>query len=965
MPLQPRLLRTYSRRPGYLRPLPPPDTWISPPQDRKRLFSSTSAASSAVSSALSASSAPSSPSDDPDFSPPHKRLPQASGRRPAWARRLRTRRKENRGPAGKENREPAGNDTGEQETGARGKENRESAGKDTGGQETGARGKENREPAGNDTRGQETRPRGKENREPAGKKKKKWSQGKEPRGRREEPRESPSLSSPSPCPSPPRGSRRRRQGPLCAARRPLLCSTPQWAPPPRRARGPPLLLSSTADSGSALGDSPPPRRRRRRGPPVVLSSFLLSTTIEGGSELGDSRPPHRLPHGSPEGCSGQRPSLLGAVEEVPEWFRPKGWARSCEPEPGLRGSGRVLRSAMREPGPAQGPPSPQKAPSTLQEALPPLEGEPQPPAPCDSGTGEEPCEVLSHHTRDSAKRSSSCLSDLDKKYQLVPVVVLDALEVPRRLKSMKLNNQADAQPACLQPGSPLGRQGILENKHKRTKGAPGEGSTCRKACISGFSASRWGRHTRLRPKRHKNKRRQQPNTSFFRLQTRQKRTRKGPLEMSAGVRDNDFSLLNGSYSWARVRASLSFHKKKKVTTDESFCSSILCTPSGKSQLSGYQASLSAGKAQGCSWAASSMVLLAPRDSSSVLELLLTDAEKVFGECNQEGPIAFEECIPLDKMKDCKKIGEGVFGEVFQIDSERGPVALKIIPIEGTEKINGEAQKSFGEILPEVIISKELSLLSEGSVNRTMGFISLYSVHCVQGAYPSYLLKAWDKFHKETGSENDRPDFFGSQQLFMVLEFEFGGRDLEHMRSSLGSVASARSVLHQVTASLAVAEQELHFEHRDLHWGNVLVKSTLVKELQYVLDGETHSIPTAGIHVNIIDYTLSRLEKDGLTVFCDLSTDEELFQGTGDYQFDIYRQMKEENSNSWTDYHPHSNVLWLHYLADKLLKAMCYKRKASAAAPALKKIKTQLSKFHKEVLSFGSARDVLQHSSLFQ
>ncbi|TRZ24346.1 hypothetical protein HGM15179_002794 [Zosterops borbonicus] len=925
MPLQPRLLRTYSRRPGYLRPLPPRHAWISPPQDRKRLFSSTSGASSAASSALSASSAVSTPSDDPDFSPGDKRLLQGPGKGLGWARRLRARGKENRGPAGKENRESAG--------------------------------RENLKP---DNRRRETRARAKENREAAGRKKKKWSRETEPRGRKEEPRgSSPSSPCPSPSPSPGRGSRRCRQGPLCSARRPLLCSTPQWspqwAPPPRRARRPPPLLSSTADSASEFRDSPPPRRRRRL--PVCLSSLLLSTTIEGGSGLSDSPPPPpppRLPRGSTEGCSGQRPSPLGADEEVPELFRPKGLARSWEPQPGLRGSRRVL-------SPAEAPPPPQKAPGAPQEALPPVEGEPQPPAPCDSGTCEEPCEVPAHPTRDSAKRSWSCRRGLDKEFRLVPVVVLDPLEVPMRLRSMKLNKQADdVLPACLQPGSPVGRPGILENRHKRTKGVPGEGSTCRKACISGFSASRWGKHSRLRPKRHKNKR-QQPYNSLFRLQTRQKRTQKGALEMSVGVRDSDFSLLNSSYSWARVRASLSFHKKKKVTTDESFCSSsILCTPSGKSQLSGYQASLSAGKAQGSF--ASSMALLAPRDSS-ILELLLTDAEKVFGECNQEGPIAFEECIPLNKMKHCKKIGEGVFGEVFQIDSKRGPVALKIIPIEGTEKINGEAQKSFGEILPEIIISKELSLLSEGSVNRTVGFISLYSVHCVQGAYPRYLLEAWDKFHKETGSENDRPDFFGAQQLFMVLEFEFGGQDLERRRSSFSSVTWARSILHQVTASLAVAEQELHFEHRDLHWGNVLLKSTEIKEVQYVLDGETHSIPTAGICVNIIDYTLSRLERDGLTVFCDLSTDQELFQGTGDYQFDIYRQMKEENSNSWTDYHPHSNVLWLHYLADKLLNSVSYKRKATT--PALKKIKAQLSKFHREVLSFESAHDVLHHSSLFQ
>ena len=34
--------------------------------------------------------------------------------------------------------------------------------------------------------------------------------------------------------------------------------------------------------------------------------------------------------------------------------------------------------------------------------------------------------------------------------------------------------------------------------------------------------------------------------------------------------------------------------------------------------------------------------------------------------------------------------------------------------------------------------------------------------------------------------------------------------------------------------------------------------------------------------------------DGCSVFCDLSTDPTLFEGHGDYQFDIYRHMKEEN-----------------------------------------------------------------------
>uniref|UniRef100_A0A8C6JZY3 Serine/threonine-protein kinase haspin n=1 Tax=Melopsittacus undulatus TaxID=13146 RepID=A0A8C6JZY3_MELUD len=843
MPVRFRLLRTYSRRGSGLRPLPLPDRWVSPPQDRKRFFSSTSAGSSSASAGSSALSAH---PDDSDFSPPDRRLLQPLGKRSGAPRRLRPRR--NRA-ASKENSAPG----------------------------------------------------------------------------------PPDLTSPpslSPC-----GAFRSRPQPPCAVRRPLLCSTPQWPPPrsrPRRRRAPPAELSSTAELCSPL-------RRQRRAPADTPRSAL------------------GLAHGDPEQLS-LSPGFDSGRRAAAARSCSGGTGGSPEPGPEAQRSPWVLRMLVQEPCQEQSPLSSQ----TATAALSPVNGHRQHSAPYDDdATSNEPSDALSRY---STKGTSSCQRGRAEKYQLMPVVVLDPHEVSVWLTSMKRNKKGDTQLACQQPASPLGFQGPLENKHKTTKVVSGEASTCRKACISGSSASRWRMPIRFGPKRLRNKRQQQPKNSLSRPQIRQKGMKRGVLEMSVNVSTNDYSLLNSSNSWGRVQASFSFHKKKKVTMDESSCNSILCTPSMKFQLSELQATLSDGKAQCSISFASSMALLAPLNSSSVLELTLTDAEKVFGECQQEGPITFEECIPLDKMKDCKKIGEGVFGEVFQVGSERGPVAVKIIPIEGTERVNGESQKSFGEILPEIIISKELSLLSEESVNRTVGFIRLYSVHCVQGAYPKYLLEAWDKYHEVIGSENDRPDFYGEKQLFMVLEFECGGSDLENMRKKLNSVATAKSILHQVTASLAVAEQELYFEHRDLHWGNMLVKKTNVKTLSYVLNGATHTIPTAGIHVNIIDYTLSRLKKDGLIVFCDLSTDEELFQGTGDYQFDIYRQMKVENSNSWSDYHPHSNVLWLHYLSDKLLKDVSYKKKENTSA--LKKIKQQLKKFHREVLNFESANEVLQNSSLF-
>lgn len=47
--------------------------------------------------------------------------------------------------------------------------------------------------------------------------------------------------------------------------------------------------------------------------------------------------------------------------------------------------------------------------------------------------------------------------------------------------------------------------------------------------------------------------------------------------------------------------------------------------------------------------------------------------------------------------------------------------------------------------------------------------------------------------------------------------------------------------------------------RDLHWGNILVKNTKQKQSEFILNGAVHSINTRGVHVNIIDYSLSRLE----------------------------------------------------------------------------------------------------------
>ena len=105
---------------------------------------------------------------------------------------------------------------------------------------------------------------------------------------------------------------------------------------------------------------------------------------------------------------------------------------------------------------------------------------------------------------------------------------------------------------------------------------------------------------------------------------------------------------------------------------------------------------------------------------------------------------------------------------------------------------------------------------------------------------------------------DTVDIFPSDQFFIVFEFSNGGKDLESFK--FNSLSEAWSVLHQTALGLAVAENALEFEHRDLHWGNVLICKTEDQLVESTLQGEKKLVPSHGVRVSLIDFTLSRLKK---------------------------------------------------------------------------------------------------------
>ncbi|KAG8369024.1 hypothetical protein BUALT_Bualt15G0107200 [Buddleja alternifolia] len=298
-----------------------------------------------------------------------------------------------------------------------------------------------------------------------------------------------------------------------------------------------------------------------------------------------------------------------------------------------------------------------------------------------------------------------------------------------------------------------------------------------------------------------------------------------------------------------------------------------------------------------------------------------------------------------------KIGEGTYGEAFKVGSD----VCKIVPFGGDLQVNGEVQKKPEELLEEVVLSCTLNHLRGHEVhasNACTTFIQTIDLRVCEGYYDSALINAWEDWDAKHGSENDHPKEFPANQCYVVFVQEHGGQDLESF--VLLNFEEARSLLVQVTLALAVAEAAYEFEHRDLHWGNVLLSRKGSASLQFILDGKKIQVKTFGLHISIIDFTLSRINTGEDILFLDLSSDPELFEGPkGDKQADTYRKMRDVTDECWEGSFPKTNVLWLQYLVDILLLKKSYERSS--------KDERELRSLKKRLSGYGSAKAAVSDS----
>lgn len=173
------------------------------------------------------------------------------------------------------------------------------------------------------------------------------------------------------------------------------------------------------------------------------------------------------------------------------------------------------------------------------------------------------------------------------------------------------------------------------------------------------------------------------------------------------------------------------------------------------------------------------------------------------------------------------------------------------------------------------------------------------------------------------------DTFSGSQVYAIIVLPNGGPDLEAYAFSSPSKngwAQACGIFWQVVCSIADAENLVSFEvcfsmnssgfytyphttqHRDLHWGQVLVQniplSSIPKRGAACPSMDDYS---SGVITTIIDLGLSRMNASPTEVHW-TPFEPEAFEGEGDYQFDVYRMMRDHNGDSWKEYRPLTNVM---------------------------------------------------------
>ncbi|KAJ5513071.1 hypothetical protein N7463_002623 [Penicillium fimorum] len=330
------------------------------------------------------------------------------------------------------------------------------------------------------------------------------------------------------------------------------------------------------------------------------------------------------------------------------------------------------------------------------------------------------------------------------------------------------------------------------------------------------------------------------------------------------------------------------------------------------------------------------------------------------------------------MFDVAKLAEGSYGEVYKLHLREeacrlvvsksklaklksyGDGVFKVVPLRAKSGPGSKKFTTIDEIVSEVKMLKYLDPIP--------GFARFREIHVVQGRFPESFQNAWDHYKKtKDDCMNPNPSnkrAYPDTQLWAIVEMDDAGCELEKFAWS--SIFQIYDIFWGVAMALARAEEYAMFEHRDLHLGNVCIRSTREDgcmepptELDIARQPSSSGFGISSLETTIIDYSLSRADllladdPTGLTEVASSDLDKkQLFDAIGQDEDEImqrntYRYMRAtlytgcptetekvaDIPGIWAEYSPRTNLVWLLFLLQSLFKNC--KSEASPAQPQRK------------------------------
>lgn len=302
---------------------------------------------------------------------------------------------------------------------------------------------------------------------------------------------------------------------------------------------------------------------------------------------------------------------------------------------------------------------------------------------------------------------------------------------------------------------------------------------------------------------------------------------------------------------------------------------------------------------------------------------------------------------LDPSWSLLKIAESSYAEVYKVTNPSGTSILKVMALKPP---SGPGSRRETACTVESVISEVLIMDLMADIP---GYLVFRDMHLISGKPPDSVVAAWEAHdwgvslldddgeetnEGEANSTFPHPAKYNKDAVFLVLELGDAGVDVEHY--VVKTMAEFWDIFLGITIALATGESWCGFEHRDLHEGNVCVKR--VRQPRPSPEDSKHKFGYSGLEVIILDYTLSRAENihTGEILAFNLEENQELFYESDMLQHQMYRRMKNwvffrqqglthpllddvdtswDKELSWKDFHPFTNVIWIYYELNFLLK----------------------------------------------